>query len=161
MQAEIFKIDTKIIVGIPIEMSLIENKTGDVFRSFMPRRNEVVNRSNMDVLDLKLYGSSYFQKFNPTNTFIKWAGVEVDQLAEIPGGMDTYTIEEGVYAMFMNHGLEENSNMFQYIFTEWLPSSEYVLDDRPHFDVLGEDYQKREEDAMSEIWVPVKFREYE
>ena len=156
MQAEIFKIDRKRFVGIPMEMSLLDNKTRELFKSFMPRRNEVPYRENTDVFDLKIYSDTYFKEFNAGQSFTKWAAVEVAKTDEIPEGMDVFDMEEGIYAMFMNHGMGDNSEMFQYIFTEWLPSSEYELDNRPHFDVLGEDYQKKDPDAMSEIWIPVK-----
>jgi AraC family transcriptional regulator len=45
---------------------------------------------------------------------------------------------------------------FQYIFGTWLPNSEYVLDNRPHFEILGEKYKNDDPTSEEEIWIPIK-----
>ena len=47
---------------------------------------------------------------------------------------------------------------FQYIFTNWLPNSEYELDNRPHFEILGDKYINGSADSEEEIWIPVKYK---
>lgn len=39
-----------------------------------------------------------------------------------------------------------------YIFATWLPSSAYVLDNRPHFEVLGAKYKSNDPGSEEEIW---------
>jgi AraC family transcriptional regulator len=40
--------------------------------------------------------------------------------------------------------------------TEWLPNSAYALDDRPHFEALGEQYKNNDPNSEEEIWIPIK-----
>jgi AraC family transcriptional regulator len=41
-------------------------------------------------------------------------------------------------------------------FSTWLPDSEYRLDVRPHFEVLGEKYKNDDPESEEEIWIPIK-----
>ena len=98
-----------------------------------------------------------FKNFNPAAEFQKWAAVEVLDFTEIPEGMETYTIKGGLYAVFDYVGpASEGEKIFTYIFTSWLPASEYELDNREHFEILGEKYKNNEPDSEEEIWIPVK-----
>jgi AraC family transcriptional regulator len=63
-----------------------------------------------------------------------------------------------MYAVFDYKGLNTDSSIFIYIFTEWLPGSIYVLDERPHFEVLGEKYKNNDPDSEEEICIPIKPR---
>jgi AraC family transcriptional regulator len=62
----------------------------------------------------------------------------------------------GLYAVFNYKGLNTDNRIFIHIFTEWLPSSGYVLDERPHFEILGEKYKNNDPESEEEIWIPVK-----
>jgi AraC family transcriptional regulator len=42
------------------------------------------------------------------------------------------------------------------MFREWLPASGYELDDRPHFEILGERYKNNDPDSEEELWFPVR-----
>lgn len=46
--------------------------------------------------------------------------------------------------------------MFRYIFGTWLPASGYVLDDRPHFEVLGPGYRPDDPEAEEDIFIPIR-----
>ena len=48
------------------------------------------------------------------------------------------------------------TSIFQYIFSEWIPQSDYSVDDRPHFEVLGAKYKNNDPDSEEEIWIPIK-----
>ena len=65
-------------------------------------------------------------------------------------------LPEGNYAVFNYKGLSTDTAVFHYIFFEWLPNSDWVLDDRPHFEVLGSKYKNDSVDSEEEIWIPVK-----
>jgi len=98
-----------------------------------------------------------FTSFNPALTFHKWAAVEVSSVEQIPAGMETFTIPGGQYAVFVHRGGPGNAaNTFGYIFGTWLPSSGFVLDHRPHFEILGEKYKNNNPSSEEEIWIPVK-----
>ena len=59
---------------------------------------------------------------------------------------------------FFYKGLNTDHKIFEYIFKEWLPKSNYILDNRPHFEVLGENYKNDNADSEEEIWIPVKLK---
>jgi len=39
-----------------------------------------------------------------------------------------------------------------------LPNSDYELDNRPHFEILGKKYKNNSADSEEEIWIPVKLK---
>lgn len=45
---------------------------------------------------------------------------------------------------------------YEYILTSWLPNSDYALDARPHFAVIGEKYKGEDPESEEEFWIPVK-----
>lgn len=62
-----------------------------------------------------------------------------------------------MYAVFFYRGNGNNAEeTFRYILDTWLTKSEYMLDNRPHFEVLGEKYKKNDSTSEEEIWIPVK-----
>ncbi len=63
---------------------------------------------------------------------------------------------EIVYAVFDYKGLNTDDSIFRYIFGTWLPNSDYDLDDRPHFEVLGKKYRNNDPASEEEIWIPIK-----
>ena len=60
--------------------------------------------------------------------------------------------------MFVHKGpSHEFYKTAQYIFGVWLPTSGFVLDHRPHFEVMGPKYLGHlHPDSEEEIWVPVR-----
>jgi AraC family transcriptional regulator len=157
MQPRIEKITEKKLVGKRLRMSLSENKTSELWRSFMQRRNEVRNAIGVDLFSLQVYDSLYFTEFNPNAEFEKWATVEVTDFDSVPDEMETFTLANGLYAVFVHKGATTTGpETFQYIFGTWLPNSGYTLDNRPHFEVLGEKYKNDDPDSEEEIWIPIK-----
>lgn len=143
------------LVGKHLTMSLVNNRTGELWQSFMPRRKEVSNLTS-DMISMSVYKPGHFLNFNPANEFDKWAAVEVAEFGNIPEGFESFTIQPGVYAVFDYKGSSSDPGIFQYIFGTWLPSSVYRLDDRPHFEVLGAKYRNNDPASEEEIWIPVR-----
>lgn len=50
------------------------------------------------------------------------------------------------------------ATVFRYILQEWLPASAYMLDNRPHFEVLGEKYTNEGSASEEGIWIPIQLR---
>jgi AraC family transcriptional regulator len=74
--------------------------------------------------------------------------------------MEKLELPGGLYAVFSYRGkASDASDTFKYIYYEWLPTSEYFLDDRPHFEILGEKYKNEHPDSEEEIWIPVKSKD--
>ena len=156
MQPRIETLEGKELVGMARTMSLTDNQTFQLFSAFMPRRKEIKNSINSDVFDLRVYPQHYFLDFSPSNTFKKWALIEVSEIQDIPVQMEHFTLEGGKYAVFTHRGPSADFGVFQYIFTEWLPKSGYRLDNRPHFEILGEKYKRQGPNSEEEIWIPIQ-----
>lgn len=148
----------KILIGKRIQTSLANNKTFELWRSFMPRRNEVEHNMGTDLFSMQIYPDThYFDKYNPDAMFEKWAAVEVYHADVVPNGMEVYQIAGGLYAVFIHKGpASAGGKTFQYIYGTWIPQSDYVLDDRPHFEILGEKYKNEDPDSEEEIWIPIR-----
>jgi AraC family transcriptional regulator len=156
MKPRVETLKEKMLIGTKLTMSLVENKTGELWRRFMPRRKEVANNISNDLISMQIYSTKYFAEFNPANEFEKWAAIEVTNFDNAPKDLDTYTLPGGLYAVFDYKGSGTDSSIFQYIFGVWLPSSDYLLDNRPHFEVLGAKYKNADPDSEEEIWIPVR-----
>lgn len=135
-------------------MSLVHNQTAALWQSFMQQQRSQLADINTLLYSLQLYDADYFTAFHPAKEFTKWALAEVQDVMHVPEGFDTFYLPGGLYAVFYHTG--SDTNIFQEIFTQWLPQSEYVLDDRPHFEVLGEKYKHNSADSEEEIWIPVE-----
>jgi len=70
--------------------------------------------------------------------------------------METLVLPGGLYAVFEYKGLSTDNSIFQYILGTWLLNSDYDLDDRPHFEVLGDKYKNNDPTSEEEIWIPIK-----
>lgn len=146
------------LIGISISMSLNDNRTGLLWSSFMPRRKEILNGISNERYSLQVYPPDYFLKFNPATPFEKWAAIEVKDFEFIPAGMMTFLLESGLYAVFNYRGSSTDHRIFEYIYGVWIPNSEYQLDSRPHFELLGDKYRNGDPESEEEIWIPLKMK---
>jgi AraC family transcriptional regulator len=104
-----------------------------------------------------IYKPNHFADFNPANEFERWATVEVSDFDKVPDELETFVLPGGQYAVFLHKGdAKEFSKTFRYILETWLPGSDYALDNRPHFEVLGGKYKNNDPNSEEEIWIPVK-----
>ena len=157
MTPRIEEIAERLLVGIHQPMSMAENTTPELWRKFMPRRNEISYRSSTDYISMQVYSHQNNDLFSPTTVFEKWAAVEVERCVDVPEGMACYGLPGGMYAVFVHEGpAHEAPRTWQFIFGVWLPGSAYALDDREHFEVLPEGYNPMDPKAREEVWIPVK-----
>ena len=122
----------------------------------MPRRKEIQNIVGTDLYSIQVYDPLYFNAFNPHKEFEKWAAIEVNHFNTVPDEMETFVLAGGLYAVFLHKGLSTDNSTFQYIYATWLPHAEYLLDDRPHFEILGAKYKNNDPHSEEEIWIPIK-----
>lgn len=148
-------IGEKKLVGKRRKMNLSRDQTAELWRSFMPQRNEIAQRMNSDFISLQNYPSDYFDSFNENAEFEKWACVEVSTCDSLPKDMETLILTSGKYAVFEYKGSSSDHRIFEFIFREWFPNSNYVLDTRPHFEVLGDKYKNNDLTSEEEIWIPI------
>ncbi|KAF2516563.1 GyrI-like domain-containing protein [Flavobacterium foetidum] len=159
MKAEIRTLEEKKLIGQHLEMSFLDNKTFQLWSGFMPKRKEIKNTLNNNLYSLEVFPDAHFDHFDPASAFQKWAAIEVSKFEEVPMEMQTLIIPAGLYAVFTHFGpASEAHKTYHSIFTEWLPNSEYTVDDRPHFAVMDEKYKKEDPDSEEKIWIPIKNR---
>ena len=156
MKPRIEVIKEKMLIGNRLTMSLANNRTGELWRSFMPRRREISKPISNNLISMQVYKPTYFTEFNPAAEFEKWAAIEVSDYNNVPEDLETFTLTGGLYAVFDYRGLSTDSSIFQYIFGTWLPNSDYLLDNRPHFEILGDKYKNDDPTSEEEIWIPVR-----
>jgi AraC family transcriptional regulator len=146
----------KKLVGKRLTMSFAHYKMGELWQSFIPGRKEITNNLTSHLISMVVYKTTHFADFKPTNEFERWAAVEVADFDNVPNEMETFVLQSGLYAVFDYKGLSTDNSVFQYIFETWLPGSDYVLDHRPHFEVLGDKYKNNDPASEEEIWIPIK-----
>lgn len=145
------------LVGKRLNMSFAQNRTAALWRGFMPERARITNNVGTDLYSVEVYPEGFFHNFDPARTFEKWAAIEVKDFDYVPVEMETLTLPTGAYAVFFYKGrASEGAKLYRYIFTTWLPGSEYTLDVRPHFALMGEKYKNDDPESEEEIWIPVK-----
>jgi AraC family transcriptional regulator len=140
-------------------MSLAEDTTAVLWSRFMPRRHEIQNKKGTAFYSVEVYPDlSFFSVFDPGRTFEKWAAIAVDSFSDpLPEGMEKLVIDQGLYAVFTYRGLpSEARGFYRYIYGEWIPGSDYQVDDRPHFGLMGAGYKGEDPNSEEEIWVPLK-----
>jgi AraC family transcriptional regulator len=147
----------KKLLGKSRRMSFLNNTTRELWQWFKPRLSSLKNVIGTDLYSLEVYdNASHFQNFDPAREFTKWAAVEVSDYNDAPAEMDKLTVPTGLYAVFLHKGpASEGKKTYEYIFFNWLPQSQYVLDDRPHFAVMGAKYKPDLQENEEEIWIPV------
>ncbi len=157
---KIVTLEPKNLIGKRIQMSLANNKTTQRWQGFMPHKKLVTNSIGTDLYSLQVYDVNLdFKDFNPTVEFEKWALIEVANFQEVPSEMETLQLQGGLYAIFLHKGLpSEFAKTFNHIFAKWLPSSNYVIDNRPHFEVLGKKYSNTDPNSEEEVWIPIKLK---
>jgi AraC family transcriptional regulator len=156
MQPRIETLPEKKFIGKKIMTSFSNNKTFELWKSFMPCLREIQNNVGSELYSIEVYEPSFFETFNPEAKFEKWAAVEVTHFDTIPGNMETITSPEGLYAVFIHKGSAiEGRKTYQYIFSNWLPQSEFKLDTRPHFAVMGSKYRNDDPESEEELWIPI------
>src|SRR4051794_21012482 len=94
----------KKLIGKRIKMSFANDKTRELWQSFMPVRKEIQNTIDSTLYSLEVYDHAFFHNFNAEREFDKWAAVEVTDFNTIPAGMETLLLPVGLYAVFIFKG---------------------------------------------------------
>jgi AraC family transcriptional regulator len=158
LQPRIETLHEKKLVGKKLRMSLLFDRTSELWRSFMPERRKIQNAVSNELISMRVYDVR-MEPANAAQQFDKWAAVEVAEFNEVSENMESLVLKGGLYAVFDYEGLNTDNTIFIYIFKDWLPSSNYQLDNRPQFEVLGEHYRNNDPASREEIWIPVKLKE--
>lgn len=146
------------VAGICLPMTFIADRTPELWRTFMPRRNELTNAQGTDLYSIMVFDAEpNFKQFNPATAFQKWAARPVAQSDLLPQGMQHFVIPAGEYAVFHYTGRAADvADTYRYIFTEWLPANGHETDHRPHIQIMGEKYKNNDPTSEEDLWIPVR-----
>ena len=136
--------------------SLENHDLSKLWKNFLSQRNKINGQTTNELISLAVYSPTYFDKFDARNQFERWVALEVGSFENVPKGMKTFVLPRGLYAIFSHKGISTDYSVFQYIFSTWLPSSDYLLDNRPHLEILGDRYKNNDPNSEEEILIPVK-----
>jgi len=149
----------KKLIGFSNKMNLynVGPQTQALWKKLMPARNLVQHRVGSFYYSLQDYEFDYsFQTLDPSAFFTKWAAVEVFDFAG-NDNFESFKLVKGNYAVFLHKGLPSAyPKTMGFIMGQWLPNSDYVLDNRPHFELITADYKPNDPEAEEEIWIPIK-----
>jgi AraC family transcriptional regulator len=151
MEPKIITIKSKTVVGMKSTMT--HGDFGNIvalWKQFMPRKKELSNTINSELIAAQVY--SNFSDMSLPYTI--WACAEVSDLTSVPEGFESLIIPESEYAVFLQKGMNAAAT-YQKIMTEWLPTSGYVIDARPHFQVMGEKYKNGSPDSEEDFYIPI------
>ena len=155
-------ISSRNLIGHALRMTQATDKTFELWSGFMPNKKKIRKQINKDLYSFQIYDTPMsFDKFNPTVEFKKWAAIEVENFNHVPDGMETFVLPGGKYAVFIHQGLASDfGKTMNYIFKKWLPGSDYEIDDRIIFALMGEKYKNNDPTSEEEIWIPIIEKNY-
>jgi AraC family transcriptional regulator len=157
MNYEIVELKSRLFLGKRLTMSITNDKTFELWHSFMPGLKDVKGRSGLELYSIIHYPEIYFGRFNPSLEFEKWAAVEVFTEDFCPNGYEFLSCPGGMYAQFKHIGsMEKFKASMVEIYSKIIPNSPYSLDNRPHITIMGERYNPQSEFSEEEILVPIK-----
>ncbi|WP_048641438.1 GyrI-like domain-containing protein [Cyclobacterium amurskyense] len=157
MQPKIVNIKDKHLLGISCRMSVNNNKTPELWKKFMSILHTISSNKPQEFIALQVYEASYFSSaFDPSKEFDQWACMEVENGKEIHQELTPFLLKGGLFAVFNYKGPSTDHSVFEYIYGTWIPESQFQLDDRPHFQVMGEKYSNNSPSSEEEIWIPLR-----
>jgi AraC family transcriptional regulator len=118
---------------------------------------QVPHRVGNHLLSAQIYSAPDVAVLADMHTpFEQWAAAEVSEDGELPPGLETLHLPGGLYAVFIHRGTTADFySTAQFIYGYWLPQSGYTLDQRPHFEVMGDKYRHNHPESEEEVYVPI------
>ncbi|WP_224491079.1 GyrI-like domain-containing protein [Robertkochia flava] len=152
------------IIGIKRSFEACRIQPQEPWMKFMPLLKTLASGR----ADSYLYAVQEYQtnpdspQYGPATIIHFWAGIRMRNEANLlPKEVESLTVTSGSYAVFLHRGpAREFSKTMDDILNGWLPDSGYVLEQRPHLQVMTPEYKGPEHpDAEEEVWVPVRLNE--
>lgn len=153
-------LDSMKVAGIHRSMSFADPAMRELWQAFRPRANEIPSRASEDFVSLRVFEQPVRGAPTLESRFEQWAAVEVTQFNDLPQGIDSHVLGGGMYALFTYRGRASDfATAARYIYGEWLPGSDYEVDDREFFEILGPAYRPDDPHATEKVWIPVRLRD--
>jgi len=150
----------KRLIGISQKMSFDSTKIVLLWKSFMSGKKKITNTLTTDLFAVQIYEDGSFNIDSPPTEFTMWAAVEVADFSDVPDGMESLALQNGLYAVFLLKGSDAES-LYDYILKIWLPKSDFLLDNRPHFQLMGSKYKNNDPSSEEDFWIPIKRKNHE
>jgi len=145
------------IVGLRTmaEMSDL-NAVLKLWQEFGPRRQEIGHREGDASYSVMRHLG--FGPLKETSKVERWAAVQVRHFSKIPKGLTAFDMPGGTYAKFYHRGpAKDFPKTVAEFHSDWLPTSDFELDDRPHFEIMPADYAGPDNpEAVEEVYIPIK-----
>lgn len=158
---QIILLDELVLAAECVQMSFANDMTATLWKSFAPKISSIPNRIGIDRYSVQVYpDASFFDDFSFDAHFKKYAAIQVADYDGQITGVEKLVIKQGEYAVFDYIGRPSHPEaVFKYIFYEWLPSSSYELDNRPHMAVMGEGYKGEHDESEEKFFIPLRMRQ--
>jgi AraC family transcriptional regulator len=145
-----------ILVGISFFIS-DDTKITDLSKEWARFTNEINTVKNKTAPE-RYYQVQYWSENQEIGGLFFFTGVEVSQATDINPLFVVKTIPKGKYLHFIHKGLSNNvSYTYKYIYTQFLPDTDYKLNKPFNFEFYGERYKGPcNEQSESDIFIPVE-----
>jgi AraC family transcriptional regulator len=158
---KILNIEAKKLIGLQTKTSLANSNTVKMWSEFMPRRIEVKNNIGDDLYSIQVYPENFkMEDFTANSIFTSWAAIEVTDFENTPIAMECRSLPGGLYAIFRHKGsTKEFHKTADFIFNSWIPDSKYEVDNREHFEILGDEYLgPNDPNSEEDVFIPIKLK---
>ncbi|MCF8340234.1 MAG: GyrI-like domain-containing protein [Chitinophagaceae bacterium] len=148
----------KLIVGRRIATSSAQYNPFELWSKFMPKRKEILNTISPELFSVQVFQENTFSSttFNENTLFEMWAAVEVSKIEQIPTELESTIIVGGAFVTFILKGEQPTlTEHYNYIINDWLPKEGYRIDNRAHFQVMGDKYKRNDPNSEEEVWIPI------
>jgi len=146
---------TRMIVGVSAQMSYSNMPIPQLWKKFKPMVEEIEHKKDELFYAIQVYTNDHFETFDPEKLFEVWAGVAVADFNVLPNPFLCLVIPAGKYAVFTLVG-QDIGGLYSKIIGEWIPNSSYAIANRPHFQVMGDQYKNNQPDSEEEVWFPIQ-----
>ncbi|WP_120495340.1 AraC family transcriptional regulator [Kiloniella sp. EL199] len=154
MEPNIVKKEAFNVIGMSDDFGQDNNKSVvDLWKAVGCRYPEIDHSNNGRAYGLCLKGSP--------ESFTYMASFEVDNLSTIPSGMEGLAVDAAEYAVFTFTVNDKSpigdqfSKVYQGIWGNWLPNSDYEYADTPDFELYDDRFDGSSATGEVDIWIPV------
>ena len=143
--------------GLSRKMSFSKDETALLWKDFM------ISKSNLSIpfelYDVGIYSENFFRNFDPNLKFEKWAALETKNLHEKPSVFQELLIPAGLYLRYRYKGHPKLvAKTYQFLLGQYLPTSKFNLDNRPHFALMGNSYKNDSSESEEDLYLPVTYK---
>lgn len=158
MKPDIRILPYKILVGKRVTTTVATDRPETYWRPFKMNLKAIDNANTERFYSVQTFDRiADMNQFNHETEFEKWAAAEVSEIGNVPEGLEVFNFDGGKYAMFVHKGTAADFNKtMNTIYGEWLPNSNFELDNRPHITIMPADHRPDDPNAEELVCVPIR-----